>query len=219
MAVYNAALSAVGTKTGFTSTAQPGVEIEMCNLWYAASRNHVLRAAFWPEVSRIAKLVVAVTRDPEVDWAVDDPPPGYLYSYAVPADMHLPRYMTDFSPFELGKTSTEDVRIYSNADPAILVYTKHETDDTEYEGDLLMCIIYALAANICVKLTGKVDRAKRLQESANQLILNARLTVANIGDNQMPDWVAPWHAARGVPSVSESRYIFPYGPLINVAWF
>lgn len=216
--VYNQALSAIGTKSKFATIADAGVEIETCNLWFQPVRDLVLSAAPWSAAKATAKLVVAVERDTAADWVATDPPPGWLFSYTLPADIARPRYLSQFGRFELGVSSANVKQLFTNEEDAILIYTKRQTDTTLWDHDLTMAIIYALAAHMCMKLTGKHERGKILEERANEFIMNARLNDANSQD-VMVDTIVPWHAARGAASLEGSRYIFPSGPAVNVGWF
>lgn len=216
--VCNKALGLLGTKNKVASISEQSVEAEVCNLWFTTVRDIVLRAAHWTSASAAAKLVVAVERNPEADWVATDPPPGYLFAYTLPADILIPRYLSGYGRFELSMSSGNVKRLNSNTEDAILIYTKQQTDVTKWDSDLETTIEFALASYICLKLTGKQDRLEAMVNMANQRIMTARLNDAN-SQEMIQDTVAPWHAARGIAIASDPRYIFPYGPLVNVGDF
>lgn len=217
--VYNSALDAIGTKSNFSSIADTSVEIASCNQWYDQVRKLVLCAAPWTSTTVISPLVVAVERDTAEDWVVTDPPPGYLFAYTVPGDMLHPLWMADYSHFSITQSSGNVKRINSNTEDAIFYYTRDQTDTAKWDASLSMAITFTLAAYITMKLTGKKWIKEDMVAQANGLIMSARLISANSIDNVLPDTVAPWHAARGVNAISEPRYIFPYGPSVNLAFF
>lgn len=216
--IYNSACGAIGTRSKFATVNDAGTEMEACNLYYDRVRKLILCAAHWTFATGAAKLVAAVERDPNVAWAVTDPLPGWLYSYTVPVDMLYPQHMSDFSQFVVTQSSSNVKRINSNTETAIFIYTKDQTNPTTWDPPFESALVFGLAALICVKITGKHERMKLMEEKANQLILQARLADANV-NNQVSDWIAPWHVARGFEGGSETRYIHPYGPLINAAYF
>lgn len=216
--VYNGALDAIGGKNVVT-VADISVEAQVCTRWYDKIRQTVLRAGPWPEVQTTALLTLLKERDTTAeDWAVTDPPPGWLYAYAVPTGMLIPRYMADFSQFKLVNSNLGVKWIVSNYEDAIMTFNKDNTTVDDWSAELRMAIEYGLAAAICIKATGKHERQKIMVEEANRIILQARVNDANSQENQM-ETVAPWHAARGVSVAMESRYIFPFGPLVNVGFF
>lgn len=215
--VYNGALSAIGAKS-VASIAETSVEAQTCTVWYDRTRRKVLRAAPWPAALITDHLTLAVERDTAEEWADTDPPPGWLYAYLQPVNLLTPRYLADYGRFQQTVSLASIKWIVTNTEDAILTYIKDETASDQWGYELEIAIVYALAANICIKLTGKHERAKMMAEEANRLILEARVNDANAQEMQM-DTVAPWHAARGVSAVNESRYIFPFGPLVNVGFF
>lgn len=215
--VYNGALDAIGAKNAVTA-AETSVEAQACTRWYDKVRQKVLRAGPWPEAQTTALLTLAVERDTAADWVVTDPPPGWLYAYLQPATLLAPRYLSDYGRFQQVVSPASIKWIVSNTEDAILTYTKDETTVDQWSVELRLAIEYALAAAVCVKLTGKHERLKIVAEEANRLILQARVNDANNQEVQQ-ETVAPWHAARGVDISSGSRYIFPFGPLVNVGNF
>jgi hypothetical protein len=79
-----------------------------------------------------------------------------------------------------------------------------------------MAIVYGLAANIAMPLTGKPSRAKALAERANELITMARVSAAN-SNNEFYESVPDWIAARGFTGYNTQRYFHPYGSMLSVA--
>lgn len=178
-------------------------------------RDHVLRAADWPSVLAHQRLAVAKERDVDVAWAADDPTPGWRFAYTAPTDMLVPRYLADFSRFHLGQYAGSRA-IFAQTEDAILTYTTRGTAIADWDVDLKMAIVYALAAHITMPLLAKIGRTQWAEQKANELILMARVNAANLDENTY-DTVPDWIAARGYSgSVVPSRYFHPYSPLINV---
>lgn len=211
--VYNLALNAVGTRSNISSPTEISREAEVCNLWYLAVRDQILAAAPWPEATKIAFLPLLAEQDDD-EWLATEPRQGYQYVYGLPSDALRPRYMTDFSRFLY--TSFNDQRaLHSNVESAVLAYTSRLTNVSLWDPELQMAIVYGLAANICMPLSGKPSRAKMLIEQANELILNARVSAANSNyeaHESVPDWIA----ARGYNSGASTRYFYPYGGLLSL---
>lgn len=214
--VYNLALNAIGERSNVSSPTERSRGAEVCRLWYALVRDAILSAAFWPEATKIAYLGLLDERDSSVDWAEDNARPGYTYAYAMPSDMLRPRYMTDFSRFLLTTIGGTKV-LNSNLTDGALVYTARLEDVSQWNPELQMAIVYGLAANICMPITGKRQRAMDLKNEANDLVLAARVSAAN-SSNEMHESVPDWITARGYSAArSSDRYFYPYGGLLTVA--
>lgn len=215
--VYNLALNAVGARDNISSPSESSREAEVCGLWYSPVRDLILAAAPWPEALEIGYLAQLKEADEDGDgvWAADDPRPGYQYAYAAPADMIHPRYMTDFSRFLMTAYSSNRKAFHSNTAQAALAYTKRLESIAVWSPQLQMAVVYGLAAHICMPLTGKPARAKRLAEQANEILTVARETAANFSD-EVHDSIPDWISARGYSGSSVStRYFYPNGSLLS----
>ena len=97
----------------------------------------------------------------------------------------------------------------------ILCYTKKQTLVPLWDIALRMAVANALAAYICMPLIGKAARAKKAEDTANSLIMQAREQSAN-DDNDFLDTVPDWLVARGyAESAPMARFYWPMGPMIN----
>lgn len=213
--VYNLALNAIGERSNISSPTEQSRPAEVCHLWYNPVRDQILAAAPWPEATKIAYPALLAEADDDDAWLATEPRQGYAYVYALPSDALRPRYMSDFSPFLF--TSYGDQRaLHSNTKDAILAYTSRLENIALWDSELQMAIVYALAANICMPITGKPSRAKMLADKANELIMNARVSAANMSNESyesIPDWIT----ARGFNQQTSTRYFHPYGSLLSVA--
>lgn len=213
--VYNLALNAVGERSNISSPTEQSRPAEVCRLWYSAVRDQVLAAAPWPEATKIANLGLLGEADDETAWLETEPRTGYSYVYALPSDALRPRYMSDFSRFLFANYNNQRA-LHSNTENAILAYTSRLENIALWDSELQMAIVYGLAANICMPLSGKPSRAKALADRANELITVARVNAAN-ANNERYESIPDWIAARGFNSTSTPRYFHPYGSLLALS--
>lgn len=214
--IYNLALNAVGTRSNVSDPSEESREAEVCRLWFGTVRDQVLRAAPWHSAKAYARLAVLAERDTDEDWVAADPEPGFLFAYSAPSDMLYPRHLADYSRFVSGVYNGTTRAIFTQTESAILFYTLRQVNVSLWSPDLKMAIAQALAAYIAMPLHGKASRAAQAQQQANNLILSARETMANEDWNTL-DVVPDWLAARGYAGTyPQTRYLYPYGPLISV---
>lgn len=210
VSLYNLALNAVGKRDSLSATTDKDRGAEVCNLWYPIVRDTVLRAAPWPSCRNASRLALLTKREDAV-WDEADPDPGFRYAYAAPSDMLYPRHLSRFERFIVSRG-----RIVTNVPQAVLVYTYREELVQRWEPSLQMAVVYGLAANIVMPLTGKISRAQGLIEQANALIIGARVEAANEGNDNyetVPDWIR----ARGYANPGDNRYYHPFGQLLTFA--
>lgn len=223
--IYNLALSAATSRSSLSAVTENSREAEICNLWYPSVRDHVFRAAFWPCLQGTTSLAVIAERDFDVAWTAGDPRDPWRFAYSLPADIIRARYLTTYNRFELslytpsGKTPGEGSSraLLTNQPNAQLVYSVRMENTEHWDPDLVMSVVYGLAAAISNPLHGKrAIQADNLQR-ANEIIMAARLHSANEQERQheaVPDWIA----ARGYyENISAPRYILPYGPLLGTS--
>lgn len=215
--IYNMALDAVGARSNISLPSEQSREAEVCNLWFPNVRDQILASAAWPEATKMARLSLLATQPEDGLWTVGSPRPDLLNSYALPADCLRPQYLSNYSHFTIQSYSAENRALMFAGESPILVYTFRQEQIPMWSPELRMAIMQALAAYICVPLTGKHSRAKTLIENANNLIIAARETAANTGTEQfesLPDWIA----ARGFSdAANQSRYFYPYGALLAIS--
>lgn len=214
--IFNLALNAIGARSNVASPTENSREAQVCSLWYPVVTGSVFSAAPWPELTKLASLVVLDERDFETAWVATNARPGYQFAYAVPDDMARPQYLTNFDRFLLTNYGGTQRAIASNTEDAILAYTSNDLPPDLWGPSLQMAIVYALASHIVMPLSGKVGRAKQTVDQANTLILQAREVSANVSNEQF-DFIPDWLQARGMATNTAQRYIYPYGDLLTVA--
>jgi hypothetical protein len=215
--LYNLALDSIGARNNISLPSEQSREAEVCNLWFPNVRDQVLASASWPEATKMERLALLSAQDADEDqtWAQGDPRPDLSNAYALPVDCLRPQYISGYGRFTLQSYGVDGRALMTNGTSPILVYTFRQKNIAMWSAELQMAIMYALAANICTPLTGKTSRTKVLIEQANQHIIAARETAANMGDEgfeSIPDWIS----ARGYSGgVSQTRYLYPFGSLLS----
>lgn len=210
--VFNLALNAVGERANISSPTEQSRRAEVCQLWYHLVRDQVLEAAPWPEATQTKRLALKATSQEE--WASGNPMPGYSHVFALPADCLRPQHLEDFLPFELSTES--DVKLlHCNISLPILRYTYEQRNVAMWSNNLLMAIVYGLAGHISQPLTGKTSMTQALVQRANDMILAARVSSANLPQQQfesIPDWIV----GRGYRHESRDQFFYPSGSLLHV---
>jgi len=216
--LYNLALDLIGARNKISSPLEQSREAEACNLWFPQIRDQVLASAAWPEATKQERLAQLAIHD-NVDnvWLQGDPRPDYLTAYALPTDCLRPQFISGGGRFTIQAYGLENRALMTNNTSPILVYTFRHPTVSMWSQGLQMAIMYGLASMICTPLTGKTSRAKLLIENANNHILAARETAANMNNERfesLPDWIT----ARGfTDGGSTIRYMYPYGGLLSVS--
>lgn len=211
--VYNLALNAIGETANIALPTENSRRAEVCRLWYELVRDQVLEAAPWPEATVMRRLPLISQRGTE-PWQTGDPKPGYRYAFALPPDCLRPQYLSTFAPFDLLVESGVK-QLHCNEAQPILRYTGEQSAVSVWSNNLLMAIVYGLAAHISQPLTGKTSLTNALIQRANDLILAARVTSANAPMQEyeaIPDWLK----GRGYAFSSAEQFIYPWGSLFNV---
>lgn len=212
--IFNLALSEVGSRASVASPSEASREAEVCTLWFQPVVDLVLRAAPWPCATGVRRLGLIKERDAAELWVSTDPDPGWQYVYSAPSDMIRPRHLSTFERFSVSVMGDKSA-IMCNTYQAILTYTLRQDNLSIWDSGLKMAVALALGAHIAMPLTGKPTRAQRCADAANTMIEEARTSAANSEETQyesMPEWFT----ARGFAGTTlPSRYIYPYGPLLQ----
>lgn len=216
--LYNLALSAIGTRAKVAQPNERSREAEMCGLWFDTVCDKILSAAPWGSCQATAALAVKATRDFDVAWAAGAPEPPWIYQYSLPSDFLYPRYLDSFETFRMGDAAGVPV-LHTNSAAPVLTYTRRNMNFVAWSADLWLAVAYGLAGFISMPLHGKPSRAQNALDTANRMILEARVQAGNENVTEfesVPDWLL----ARGVTSGTiPSRYIFPNGPLLSLGTF
>lgn len=214
LGLYNLASIHLGGRASFTSLTQKHRYIEVFDDLYDTVRKLVFRAAWWPSVTKVARLDQITTRAAG-DWNETQPFPGAGYMYELPDDYVHPRYLTSYGHFTLHSTGDEVV-LSAHETGATLIYTFDQTQVSLWEFELYMCMSRALAAYASMSVQGVASRAELNQGLANEAILMARESFADVTD-EPTTYVSSYHRARGYyGGGTPTRFMFPHGGLVAV---
>lgn len=208
--IYNWSLAALGNRSRVQAADEESREALRCSLFYENVRDQILRSAPWDCARAFKRLAQSSERaDDGSAWTSVDPAPGWQFAYALPADFIWPRYISTYARFEMGLTSTDQRVLYTNDEAPILCYTKRQTRVDLWDADLQAAVGFALAAHICMAITGSEDKVRLVTAQAIDKILAARQNNANSPDF-IPESTPEWIAARGYALAAPTRpYIYP----------
>lgn len=208
LAVYNQALSALGTESTVEYTTEKSKGAEKCNLWYETVRDAIFCAAPWPTLTSFSRLALVVERSSTADWVVTDPPPGWTYAYALPSDCLRPRSLSSFGQFLISGRNGVTILATNEATP-ILEFTRRETLPERFGVELLQAVVFGLAAHIAKAMTGNDSDLQNMFQLAQEKILTARVNAANAQNVQYesdPTWMTARGQSLGSPT---QKYIYP----------
>lgn len=212
--VWNGALSKAHARAKVSSLTESSRERELCSRWYDITRHLVLEAAHWPGTRSVARLALLAERNTALDWVAGDPPPQYIYSYALPEDYIRAWYMSDYTPFEVYYDHTRSRRvIVTNTEDAVLVYARDNENVVDWTPGQKMATMLGLAANLVGDLAGSRTLKQDLFREANDHLLEAQSNALNSESFQV-DTLPPWLAVRGyAEGPTLTRFYYPFGGL------
>jgi hypothetical protein len=215
--ICNMALGKIGTRTTIVSLTEGSNEANQCNIYYTNTRDALLRSHRWDFIRNQASL--ALIADATIGQTVPIP---WAYEYAYPSDCLKPWYMipnpvstpgtypfpTNFPAisvdnppvkYVVGTDIVNGVRrqvILTNLPQAILVYGVSGIDPSFYDTQFVELLSIALAAAICVPLTGNAELKNSLHDEVfhPQTGLLVRVTASNANDqltihDHLPEWI------------------------------
>lgn len=141
-----------------------------CKVWYAQTRDLVLRKAAWPFAKKRAALVLSGTA-----------PSIWGFSYALPIDCLTAQGVEDGAgsidtraTYAIEGDGTGSGRlIYMNVEDAVLIYTMRAIDPTIYSPEFVEALSWKLAASIARPLKIGTDKAREILQLAEQLMVRA----------------------------------------------
>lgn len=202
--ICNLALSTLGTKANIQSMTEDSDEAAQCNIWYAQTRDSLLRAGDWNFARR--KVVMAQYNNPAPD--------GWSYAYVQPSDcirvlvlteqlnvivppandatrqMNIPRI-----PHEVAGDGSQKL-VYCNISPALLIYTSRVTVVDLFDEGFKAALISQLAANIAYPITQKATTADAMAKRAINFYNRAMAVDADESNQTFMDYVPEYIQAR-----------------------
>lgn len=166
--ICNQALSLIGVTEQIASLQEKSKAAIQCALWYAQTRDALLKSLAWPFAEKYAAL--AQSTDPQLPDNMEQFP-GWMYTYAYPGDCLLVRHICDSGgvrmrfvqmdalyrdlllympprvPFSILRGSQGKV-IACDIQNAYAIYTLNIQDPTQFDADYTMALVGALGARI-----------------------------------------------------------------------
>lgn len=217
LAVYNAALSAVGAKGRIASFSDKNRGREECDIWYELVRDTVQEASYWPACRRVERLTFLAERDLTQNWAVGNPEPQYTYVYALPEDYLRAWHMADFARFSISYDNTRSRRVlHTNTSTPVLIYAAVAEEPRFWSPLMRLATIHGLAAHVARPITGSGQMQQMQIQLANLYLERAQTAAANTMRNQI-EHVPEALRVRGYDTPSLSAYYMPFGPSFEAA--
>jgi hypothetical protein len=186
--ICNRALSRLGTRATISALDENSTEARTASIWYAATRDTLLRAHDWNFARRRIVLAEQGTA-----------PTGWTFRYALPADCIRLLRIAPVSPeggtvrFEVAGDSTGRF-VLCDEPAAEAVYTARVEDPNLYDSGFSSALVDQLAAHVAYPITQKTDTAVRLAQLARAALGDAMAADVNEAalseDDRAPDWIA-----------------------------
>lgn len=191
--VSNMALTRLGGST-IASLTEGSKESILCNTFFEASRDAVLREHLWGFARKRKTLA-------EVDSSLPDN--GWSYIYAYPSDCLAARHIYtpipdgDAIPYERCIDSSGTQLILTDQPEAVLVYTARVTDLTRCDPIFIEALSWKLAAEVAIPLTQNSSLTQMAFKEYQSVLSRARTADANEGQARK-EGLADWLKVRGV---------------------
>ncbi len=186
--ICNRALSRLGTRATIQALDENSTEARTVSIWYAATRDTLLRAHDW----NFARRRVALAR-------LGTGPTGWAFRYALPMDCIRLLRIASASPdagsprFEVAGDSAS--RFVLCDEPMVeAVYTARVDNPNLYDAGFASALVDQLAAHVAYPITQKTEVAVRLAQMARAAIADAMAADVNeaapADEDRPPDWIA-----------------------------
>ena len=186
--ICNRALSRLGTRAAISALDENSTEARTVSIWYAATRDTLLRAHDWNFARRRVMLAVQGVA-----------PTGWTFRYALPTDcirllrLSLVNAEMGSVRFEVAGDSTSRF-ILCDEPAAEAVYTARVDDPNLYDAGFASALVDQLAAHIAYPITQKTETAVRLAQLARAALADAMAADVNesapADGDRVPDWIA-----------------------------
>ncbi|HYC66440.1 MAG TPA: hypothetical protein VEC14_17045 [Reyranellaceae bacterium] len=186
--ICNRALSRLGTRATIAALSEDSTEARTAAIWYAATRDALLRAADWNFARRRVALAELGT-----------PPTGWAFRYALPTDCLRLLRLASTGPglpaprFEVAGDAAGRV-VLCDEPAAQAIYTARVEDPTLFDAAFAAALVDQLAAHIAYPVTQKTEVAVRLAQMARASFAEAvamdGAEAAGAGLDAVPDWIA-----------------------------
>ena len=188
--ICNRALSRLGTRATIAALDENSAEARTASIWYAATRDVLLRSHDWNFARRRVVLAEQGTA-----------PTGWTFRYAFPTDCVRLLRLASATPdggsarFEVAGDSTRRF-VLCDEPAAEAVYTARVDDPNLYDAGFASALVDQLAAHIAYPITQKTEIAVRLAQMARAALADAMAADVNEAEGVIGDRVPDWIAAR-----------------------
>ena len=185
--ICNRALSRLGTRATISALDENSTEARTASIWYAATRDALLRIHDW----NFARRRVGLARS-------EAAPTGWAFRYTLPTDCLRLLRLASATPgsgmprFEVAGDSASRV-VFCDEPAAEAIYTARNGDPNLYDAGFALALVDQLAAHIAYPITQKTETAVRLAQLARASLADAMAADVNEagseGGDRMPDWI------------------------------
>jgi hypothetical protein len=184
--ICNRALSRLGTRATISALDENSTEARTAFIWYAATRDTLLRAHDWNFARRRVVLAEQGTA-----------PTGWTFRYALPTDCIRLLRIASANPagsirFEVAGDATGRF-VFCDQPAAEAVYIARVDDPNQYDAGFASALVDQLAAHIAYPITQKTETAVRLAQVARAALADAMAADFNEAEaatnEQVPDWI------------------------------
>lgn len=188
VSICNMALARCGVTILIQSATEASNQADICNLFYAPTRDRVLEAFNWPFARRIATLA-----------DIGAPPINWQYRYRYPVDCLKVRNLVvegmrapnkdNRIPFQvLGDEASSAKAIVTDQISAIAEYTARITDVNLFPPAFVSALAWGLAVEIAIPLTTDMKRVQVAQQMYLSALRDAESTAAGEQEEEpMPE--------------------------------
>lgn len=187
--ICNRALSRLGTRATISALDENSTEARTASIWYAATRDTLLRSHDWNFARR--RVVLA---------GQGAGPTGWAFRYALPTDCIRLLRISPARPDDTGSARFEVAgdaasRFVLCDEPAVeAVYTARVDDPNLYDAGFASALVEQLAAHVAYPITQKTETAVRLAQLARAAIADAMAADVNeaapADEGRPPDWIS-----------------------------
>ncbi|MDP1753687.1 MAG: hypothetical protein Q8L22_29925 [Reyranella sp.] len=186
--ICNRALSRLGTRATISALDENSTEARTVSIWYAATRDTLLRAHDWNFARR--RVILA-------DQGAA--PTGWTFRYALPTDCIRLLRIVPASPeagsarFEVAGDATSRF-VLCDEPAAEAVYTARVDDPNLYDAGFASALVDQLAAHVAYPITQRTETAVRLAQLARAVLGEAMAADVNeaapADGDRLPEWLA-----------------------------
>lgn len=183
--ICNMALAHIGVSIPIANLDEASKEAQACKLFYAQTRDAVLRDFAWPFAGRFVALAL-VEEDPTGEWA---------FSYRYPTDAHTIRRILNPATRNDSRQSRIPYRLANDAE-GLVILTDQEDAEAEYTfkvtnpgwfaPDFVSALALRLAADIAPQLTGG-DPFKMGERALKLYAVQIGFARSNAANEEQPD--------------------------------